>query len=150
MAKFTFQLQGVLRHRELLEQQCQRELGVAAAAHAVILGELRALDEMVGKAVEDLRKNHLVGKIDLSFLAAHRRFVLATQRKGIAQMQRLQEAQKKVDTARAALAEAAKQKKIIEKLREKQHAIWAAALAKKELAELDEVAMQMVGGNHEG
>ena len=119
MAKFNFQLQGVLRHRELLEQERQRQLAAVGAEHAAIMSELRALDNVVGKAVADLRQNHLTGKLDLSFLAAHRRFVLATQRKGMAAMQRLQEVQKRVDIARAALAEAAKQKKIIEKLREK-------------------------------
>jgi flagellar FliJ protein len=146
VAKFIFQLQGVLRHRELLEQERQRELAVVAAEHAAIMGELRALDEVVGKAVADLRQNHLVGTIDLSFLAAHRRFVLATQRKGMVAMARLQEVQKRLDIARGNLAEAAKQKKIIEKLREKQHAIWTEALAKKEMSALDEVAMQMAAG----
>ncbi len=150
MAKFVFQLQGVLRHRELIEQNRQRDLATAAAAHAVVLAELRALDDTVGKAVADLRQNHLTGTLDLSFLAAHRRFVLAMQRKGLEQMQQLAEAQKKVDIARGALAEAAKQKKIIEKLREKQHTEWASVLAKKELADLDEVAMQMAAsGNAE-
>src|SRR4051812_44637659 len=107
MAKFVFQLQGVLRHREIVEQEKQRAFATAAAAKAAAQAELKNLDESVQRALADLRANHLTGSLDLSFLAAHRRFMLAMQRQGLNLVQKLQEAQKKVDTAQAELAEAA-------------------------------------------
>ena len=147
MAKFVFQLHAVLRHREIVEQEKQRAFAAAAAAVTAAKGELKRLDESVQQALADLRANHLTGSLDLSFLAAHRRFMLAMQRQGLVLMQKLQEAQKKVDAAQAELAEAAKQRKIIEKLRERQLARWAAEVNRKEAAQLDEVATQMTYQN---
>jgi flagellar FliJ protein len=143
MAKFVFQLQGVLRHREMVEQEKQREFALAQAAKSAAQAELKALDEAVQQALADLRANHLTGSLNLSFLAAHRRFMLAMQRQGIVLMQKVQEAQKKVDVAQAALAEAAKQRKVMEKLRERQHTRWAEEISRKEAMQLDEVATQM-------
>ena len=143
MAKFVFQLQGVLRRREIVEQEKQRAFAVAQSVKTAAQAELKNLDESVQQALADLRANHLTGSLDLSFLAAHRRFMLAMQRQGLVLMQKLQEAQKKVDAAQTELAEAAKQRKIIEKLRERQQARWAEEIGRKEAAQLDEVATQM-------
>lgn len=129
------------------EHECLRELAAVQAEHAVVLAELRALDETVGQAVTDLRNNRLVGKLNMPFIAAHRRFVMAVQRKGQLQLEKLQAIQKRVDAAKSRLNEAVKQKKIIEKLREKQHAIWLQEFSRKEFAALDEVMMQMTASS---
>jgi flagellar FliJ protein len=143
MAKFNFQLEGILRHRHRIEQDRQRDFAVAQAEKTQAHNALKSLDETVQQAAKDLRENHLIGPIDLSFLAAHRRFMQAMQRQGIVLMQKYQDTIKKVAVAQSALAEAAKQRKILEKLRERQKTRWAEAIARKELAALDEVAMQM-------
>ncbi len=129
MAQFKFKLQPVLRQRELVEQQCQRDLAVVDAERQVVANELKRLDETVRTALADLRQNQLVGEINLSFLAAHRRFMLAMQRQGVLTAQRLAEAQKKVDVNRMRLSEAAKQRRMIEKLREHQQTTWVEATA---------------------
>jgi flagellar FliJ protein len=49
----------------------------------------------------------------------------------------------KVEEARIELAEAAKQRKVIEKLREKHFERWRAALKHRELTEQDEIGMQL-------
>jgi flagellar protein FliJ len=69
--------------------------------------------------------------------------MLAMQRQGAAIAQNLEEAKKKVDAERTKLAEASKQRRIIEKLREHQQTAWQDAVNRKETAALDEVAMQM-------
>lgn len=147
MAKFVFQLQGILRHREMVEDEKQRAFALAQSEKAAAQAELKELDETVQQALADLRANHLTGSLDLSFLAAHRRFMLAMQRQGLVLMQKSQEAQKKVDIAQIALAEAAKQRKVMEKLRERQQARWAEEIARKEAAQLDEVATQITYQN---
>jgi flagellar FliJ protein len=143
MSKFNFKLQAVLRQRELIEQECQRDFAIARATHLADQAELKKLDETVRVAVADLRENRLVGQIDLSFLAAHRRFMADMQRRGVAQIQKVEAARKVMEEVRIRLAEASKQKKIIEKLKEKQLAEWTAAAAAKETAAMDEIAMQM-------
>jgi flagellar export protein FliJ len=69
------------------------------------------------------------------------------QRQAIAIAQKIATAQQQVDEARKAVAEAAMQRKIIEKLREKHFERWRAEIARKELAEQDEIGMQMAYRN---
>jgi flagellar FliJ protein len=143
MPKFVFQLDGVLRQRENLEQQRQRELAVAQARFQQMDAELRAMDRAVKDATADVRQHHLRGVLNMAYLAAHRRYTLAVERKAMTLIQRMAIAQRQVDDARAKLAEAAKDRKVIEKLREKQYERWREAVARRELADLDEVNMQL-------
>jgi flagellar FliJ protein len=143
MPKFVFQLDAVLRHRKTLEDQRQRELGQARAELARMEAELRAMDETTRGVSDDLRTNRLTGTLDMSFIAAHRRYVMAMQRKAMELAARMAQQQVVVESARKALAEAAKQRKIMEKLREKQHERWKAEQSFKELEQLSEVNMQI-------
>jgi flagellar FliJ protein len=143
MPKFVFQLEGVLRHRKTLEEQRQRELGVAQTELSRMQAELRSIDEAAKGVSGDVRDNRLTGTLDMAFLAAHRRYVLAMQRKALALAQRMAAQQQAVDAARRQLAEAAKQRKIIEKLRERQLERWRREQSLKESADLDEVNMQL-------
>lgn len=143
MPRFVFQLEGVLKHRKHIEQQRQRILAETQARMSQLQSQLRLLDESVQQAGADLRQNHLVGRLDLNFLSAHRRFALSCQRQALALVQKMALAQRQVQEAQAALAEAAKQRKVIEKLRERHHERWAAALGRRELSEQDEIGMQL-------
>lgn len=143
MAQFKFKLQAVLKHRTHIEQMRQRELAEAQAQVTRLQDELRRLNQEVTDASESVRKNHMTGRLDLGFLAAHRRYLAATQRKGMAIVQRIAYAQQIADEARARLAEAAKDKKIIEKLRERGLQRWQVEQQTKEMALLDEVANRL-------
>ena len=143
MSKFVFQLEGVLRHRKTVEEHRQRELGAAQSEMAKMEAELRSMDDAARGVSDDVRTNRLTGTLDMAFLAAHRRYVAAMQRKAMALAQRMAIQQRAVDEARRQLAEAAKQRKIIEKLRERQLERWRADHARREGAELDEVNMQL-------
>lgn len=143
MAVFTFKLEGVLRHRTNVEEHRRRELAVIQAQMTELETELAGLDAAMRASEIDLRQNRLVGKLDLGFLAAQRRYALAMQRKAMAVAQKMAGIQKKLDLARANLAEAAKQRKIIEKLRDRQLARWKQEQAHHELLELDDVSMRL-------
>jgi flagellar protein FliJ len=143
MASFTFQLDPVLQQRKLVEEQRQRELAAMQAEYAELEARLRALDQEVRTSEADLRSNRLTGRLDLSFLAAHRRFTIAMQRRAVALAQQMAAVRKRVDDARAALAEAAKQRKILEKLREKRKTQWSEEINRKELAALDEISARI-------
>ena len=143
MAGFRFKFDTVLRHRERVEQDRQRELVLAQAEHTEIQQQIRRLDESVQSSTADLRANHLIGVINLAYLTAHRRFVLSVQRQGAALVASLQEHEAKVNLARTALGEATRDRKVLEKLREKRHSRWREVEAHREAADLDEVAMQM-------
>lgn len=143
MARFVFQLEGVLKHRKHIEQQKQRDLAVVQAQMAELQGQLRALDNSVRQAAEDVRRNHLTGVLDMNFLAAHRRFMNATQRQARNLVQRMALVQRQVQEAQKALADAARQHKVIEKLRQRQQERWQADLNHREMAAQDEINMQL-------
>lgn len=142
MARFVFSLEAVLRHRVLAEQERLRELAACQSEMTRMAAELRALNDSLVTGAADMKANHLVGTIDVNYLAAHRRFTAAVQRKGQALVQDMARQQRKVDEAQRLLAEAAKERKAIEKLRERQHERWREELSRKEMAEADEVGSQ--------
>ena len=151
MAKFVFPLESVLRHREHAEKERMRELAVCQGEMTRLQQELKALNDSMQASAQDMKANHLVGTLDVGYLAAHRRYTVATQRKGLLLVQEMARQQRKVDDAQRLLAEAAKERKVIEKLRERQHERWRDEIARKELAEADEVGAQfgyrqMTGG----
>jgi flagellar export protein FliJ len=143
MAKFNFKLEGVLRHRKNVERERQRELALLQAQLQQLENQLRELDQEVQSASGELRQNRLIGRLDLNYLAAHRRFVGAMQKKGMGLVQRMAIVQKQVDEARRALAQAAIQRKAIEKLREKQHQRWQDEQNRRQTEEIDEIGMQL-------
>jgi len=141
--QFVFKLDGVLRHRERIEQERQRDLAVAQAELAKIQNALSGIDDEVRTTAADVRDNHLVGRLNMGYLAAHRRYMLGMQIKSLGLVEKLNAQQRVVDLARVALAEASKQKKILEKLRERHHARWAADVARAEAGAMDELSTQM-------
>jgi flagellar protein FliJ len=150
MARFVFNLEAVLKQRKHIEQARQRDLAVVQAQMTALQNELKSMNDTVQTATEDMRRHHLTGKLDLGFLAAHRRFTIAMQRKAMTLVQKIALVQRQVDEARQALADAAKDRKAIEKLKEKQHQQWLADLHRKEAEQMDEIGMQLAYRNHGG
>jgi flagellar FliJ protein len=142
MAKFVFTLEAVLKHRTHAERERMRELALAQADMARLQGELKALNDSMQASAADMKANHLTGSLDVTFLAAHRRYTVAMQRKGQSLVQELARQQRKVDEAARLLAEAAKERKVIEKLREKQFERWKETVSRKDQAGADEVGAQ--------
>src|SRR5207249_385688 len=143
MARFIFKLEAVLRQRKHVEREKQRDLAMRQKFLAGCMEELRDLQQRVRGATEELRQNHLVGELDMSFLTAHRRYMLASQRQAMAIAQKIAAAQRAADEARLQLAEAAKQRKILEKLREKQQSRWQNDNHRKEMIAPDEINVQL-------
>ena len=143
MAKFVFQFDAVLRQRALAEQERQRELAAAQAEMVRLQGELKALNDSIQSSAADLKDNRLTGPIDVAFLAAHRRYSVAMQRRGMQLVQDMARQQRKVEDAQRLLAEAAKDRKVMEKLREKQYERWREEQARRETVAQDEVGMQL-------
>ncbi len=143
MARFHFNLSGVLEHRKNIEEKKQRALAAILAEMQRLKNDLADLDQTARIAVADLRENRLTGRLDLSFLAAHRRFTGSVQRKALAIAQKMALVQRQIDEARASLADAAKQRKIIEKLRERQLHRWQDQQQRQENQELDDIGMQL-------
>lgn len=143
MARFVFNLEGVLTQRRHHEQERQKALAEAQLELTTAEGALRALDADVQGVASDIRDNHLLGVLDLRFISAHRRYAVGMQRKALELAQGIAKAHRAVNEARARLGEAAKARKALETLRETYHARWKQDQDRKELAQLDEAGMQI-------
>jgi flagellar export protein FliJ len=146
MAKFVFKLQSLLKQRKREEQECQRLLAEQAAVVNAAEEAVRQINESVHSGHDEVRR-HLMGKLDMSFLAAHRRFMGAMQRQVAELLQKVVVAKKKLEEARIKLADAAKRRKAIEKLRETQLKRWQLDQARKETALSDEIGNQLAYHN---
>lgn len=142
MPKFVFPLEAVLSHRTLAERERLRALALAQGEMTRLQQELTALNDSLRGIAQDMKQNHLIGTLDVNYLAAHRRYTVATQRRGNQLVQDMARQQRKVDEAQRLLAEAAKDRKVIEKLRERQLERWKAEVTRKEQADADEVGAQ--------
>ena len=143
MPRFVFNLETVLRQRQRAEHEQQRELAAAQSEMVRLQAELKALNDALQASSAEMKAGHLTGTLDVNYLAAHRRYTVAMQRAGHVLVQDMARQQRKVDDAQRLLAEAAKERKVLEKLKERQRERWAAEIQRKELAELDEVGMQL-------
>ncbi len=147
MARFIFQLEPLLEFRRETEKSRQRELASASAGVVHAERQLADVHRQMEVALEEMRAHHLTGRLDLGFLAAHRRFVIAMQRQAGDARAALEVARQAETAARAQLAAAAVERKVIEKLREKHHERWQQALDRRENAQIDEIGMQLAYRN---
>src|SRR5438270_1615332 len=142
MAQFHFSLQSVLNHRAQIEQDKQRALAGLQSQMEDQKVALRDLNNSVRSDLSDVRENRLLGKLEISYLTGHRRYMLVLQRRATEMVQRMTLLQRQIDAAHGELVEAAKQRKILEKLRDRQKTRWVAEQTRSELAELDELTMR--------
>jgi flagellar export protein FliJ len=147
MATFHFKLSPVLKHRQLIEHEKQRTYALALARLKELQDDLSSLNQSIQTSNTDVRDNHLVGRLDLAFITAHRRFLMGVQRKAMELVAAIATAQQAAETARVALAFAAKEVKVLEKLRDTQHQRWRDEIARRENILADEVATQMSNDN---
>lgn len=139
MKKFRFRLQPVLRLRQ--QQQDQKKRRVAELIDQVNAEQSHALTLAQGMQAEGetLKKQYLAGKVNLAWVAQYRRFVTATQQAINERIRRVGVIQGDLQRARLDLSQAAKQTKILEKLREKQQKRHKEALDRIEISQIDDI-----------
>lgn len=147
MAQFNFKLQVVLDQREREERLAQVVHAQAQLAQRTLENELATIESDLREANEHLRDHHLVGKIDTSMIATHRRYLIAVRSAVISKATQIADARLKCEATQRKLATAAKDRKAIELLRDRQKSRWLAELEKKELALADDVGMQIAYQN---
>jgi flagellar FliJ protein len=134
--KFTFKLEAVLEQRKHVERQRQREVADAQQRILSLQAELDALAAVKRASAKELRH----GALTPATLAAHQRFAAATRQKGVTLHRSLAHARHELAAAQDVLLEAAKQRKVMEKLRDREQQRWAEQMRRRELAEADEIA----------
>jgi flagellar FliJ protein len=143
VAAFTFKLEAVLEQRKLAERLRQRDVAMAQRGLLKVQAELDAVAAVKRSSAAELRGGAGRGggqKLGAAMLAAHQRFALAAREKAAGLGRQMTEARRELDHAQARLIEAAKQRKVMEKLREREHAKWVEAQRKKDRLESEEAA----------
>lgn len=134
--KFKFQLQPVLDQRKKIEDQKQQIVALRQRAHDEAQNELERLNTDFNTATAELRTLHKgLSSDQLRLHYAHLQFL---DRSIIAQIRVLAERRVMLDRARADLLAASKERKVVEKLKERRHEAFVAEELRVEQQELDD------------
>jgi flagellar FliJ protein len=142
MGKFEFRLEALLKLREASRQQRRLELAEAFRAEQILENQARQLLQDIHEVVMRSRVSAAPGHVNVDQLRdAHRyRLMLDAQRSVLRQRQ--EQVGAEVQKRRHTLSEADKEVRLLEKLRDRQLSEHEASELRRELMELDEVALQ--------
>lgn len=141
MKKFAFKLQGVLEHRLAIEEEKKRAF---AEVLALVEAKQRQLDGIYGllAAEREQLAGKTIGELDVEKLLAHRRYVGSLELR-LGQLHgELHKRQQLLEIRRKALVEASRDRKALEKLKERQLEQWVVETRRLEQKALDEVALR--------
>ena len=142
MKKFKFRLETVLKLRQQHEDEKRRVVNdllerLNAAQEAALEMNQAILTE--GQRLKDAQ---LEGNIDLTWIGHYRTYVSTMQRAIKAKIEEVAAIQKELILARAQLAQAAREKKVLEKLKERRCQAHQAGIDHAAAEQMNEVATQ--------
>lgn len=139
MAKFTFRFQTVLKHRQRIEQDCQRELARLLRLRMILLDQLRQMQQGIRQSKQELAGS-LLGRVDLDQITQFARYSSQLSYRAQEFLLRLAGVEKEIEAARQRLIKATAARKALELLRDRHLAQWQQDQDRREIAELDELA----------
>ena len=148
MAKFRFRLEALLEHRLMLEKEKQRRFGAIQGEIQALTRQVQDLQIRISQENRTLGTRELTGRLDMTYIAHEKKFVGNLHIKIILTLQKVAALEQTLAVAREELMEAARARKVIEKLKEKQVARWRADLDRKEAAIMDEMGTQLAMRNN--
>lgn len=142
-AKFKFSLEPLLDVRKEAEKEKQRKVGKIQQEENELLGKIRSMEQTIRDQTRFLATQKLTGTLDLTYITQGKVYVGNLNFRIIQTMQQLAGVRQRLNAAKAELLEAAKARKVIEKLKEKQYRRWQEEQARKEAAFMDEIGTQL-------
>ncbi|HWU43764.1 MAG TPA: flagellar export protein FliJ [Bdellovibrio sp.] len=139
--KFAFPLQKVLEHRKILENLAQKDFQEAEAAFSQQQVLLQKLKQAVQEAYAQAGQLSQKGGAQGPALSQIDEFIRDQKIRITTQTQKVQDAEKLVESKREVLRQAALDYKIIEKMRENRLEAYKAELLSQERKEMDEQAI---------
>ena len=116
MAGFVFRLENVLEHRRTVERQRQRDFAELQREMLRLEQEIAQVKGALNGNAIDLRSGH----VDPQLLLSQARYQSAMRHKLVLLRSQIDSTRRELSMAHTALVDAAKQRKILEKLRENQ------------------------------
>lgn len=139
MKKFIFKLESLLNMRRKREELVVQELAAAQAVKMRIVNKISDTKKTVSALIED-SKSYLKASIRIDSLLNSRNYIELLKKQLAALEIDLRAADEKVLQVKQKLAEAVKQRKIIEKLKENQFTQYKKDYNKNDNAQMDEIA----------
>jgi flagellar FliJ protein len=139
MARFRFQLQPVLDARSRAEDDRRRDVAALESERRRLEDRLRSGQVSISGAREDVR-SALVGTVRPEALRAQANASLACMRDAQRLVLELAGVHRRLEVARGALAEAARQRRAIELVKERRFEAWRREQERREQSALDEIA----------
>jgi flagellar FliJ protein len=139
--KNQFKLQPVLNYRQTLEDQAKQDLGRCLQKEAELMEAIQVEEQDLGALYRNLERRQQQGiSVDELLLYQNRISSKIEQLAHLAdRMDRLRD---QIVRKREILADAARDKKLLEKLKEKKNLQFQQELKRRETARLDEIAVQ--------
>ncbi|WP_305043688.1 flagellar export protein FliJ [Geoalkalibacter sp.] len=139
--KNQFKLQPVLNYRQILEDQAKQELARSLQQEAELLGRLTAEEQELEQLYRDYEQRQRAGIGCAEMLLFQNRIShkVETVARLLDAMERLRQ---QIVRKRQGLTEASREKKLLEKLKEKNDEEFQQELKRREGIVLDEVAVQ--------
>jgi flagellar FliJ protein len=143
VARFEFRLEALLQHREQVEKEKQRKLAAVGQQMQAVVRHITETQNRIAEENRTLGTRELTGKLDMQYIATEKRFVGNLHLRIALAMDRLRELEKQHAAAKLELLRAATERKVIEKLKEKQLAAWRLDLERRDAAQTDEIGIQL-------
>lgn len=141
MSRFEFRYKAVFRQREAIEQQKQRAFAKLIHQRNAMFAQLREMQETISTSKRDAASG-LVGKVDLDAIAGIARYSASAALRGNTLVREIAQLETLVEQARIELVEAAKNRKALELLRDRQRQDWELEQRRMEAKQLDEQTTQ--------
>ena len=146
--QFQFRLEALLEMRALVEKEKQRRVAAIQGEIQALVRQIQEANTQIGAENRSLSSRELTGRLDMAYIAHEKKYVGNLQMRIVQAMQKIAVLEKTLAGARAELLEAARAKKVIEKLKEKQRTRWQMEQDRKEAGLMDEIGTQLaVRGN---
>jgi len=139
MKKFKFRLEPILTVKSHIEKERQKEHSVAVEKVMCQKDSLTQLDSERMNTLESQRSRQL-GRISMAEMLICSRYLLKLKRDTLASVELLRGLQREADVKHESLLRASVEKKIYEKLKEKQKAKYFQDMERLERKETDEIA----------
>lgn len=143
MARFEFKLEALLTHRAQIEKDKQRRLAQVQQQIQAVLRKIQDAETRIREENRTLGTKELTGVLDMQYIAHEKRFVGALITRIILARQEIAAMEVTLATARKDLLAAARARKVIEKLKERQLERWRQEQERKEAAVMDEIGTQL-------
>ncbi len=143
MKRFQFRLDPLLRHRTAVEEQARRALAELLRRQEAIEQRIRHQQEQLTAGREVVR-TAITGRVDLVAMRAQAQNSMHIMREAGRLVLQLAGMRKQVERARRELLERSRERRAIELLKERQHAVWRVEYQRAQQRELDDLAHRAI------